>query len=420
MKDCLGLSNRQRANAVQSGRDAEHSASKRICMIAYAHYRYDPRIRRAAEAFASRGDTVDFISLSEGSTSEEETINRVRITPLRLVKYRGRNVGEYVFGYLRFLAVASWTLTRRHLHNRYDVIYIHTMPDFMVFASLPAKLLGAKVVLDVHDTMPELWQSKFGVPEQSISVRLAKLLEWVSCWFADQVVVVHEPHRRLLQSRGVAGSKIAVVMNAPDPTVFGSVLSHRNDYTEASGQPRLVYHGTITERLGLDIAILAFKEVLDVVPSARFELYGTGNFASEVAGLIESLGLEKSVYFPNRFFSLKDIPKLLRGATIGIIPNRSDAATRYMLPSKLLEYVHLGIPAVVPKLEVIQHYFKDDSVGYFIPGNVTSLRSVICALLADPDRRMRMALNSQRFCQEYAWGGMKSHLLETVDRLASE
>jgi glycosyltransferase involved in cell wall biosynthesis len=288
----------------------------------------------------------------------------------------------------------------------------------MVFASLPAKLLGAKVVLDVHDTMPELWQSKFGVSEHNILVRLAKLQEWVSCWFADRVVAVHEPHRRLLHGRGVAPWKTAVVMNVPDPTVFGSVLSHSDNHTEGSERPRLVYHGTITERLGLDIAIRAFKEVLDVVPGARFELYGTGEFASKVLCLIESLGVEKSVYFPNRYFPATDMPMLLRGATLGVIPNRSDAATRYMLPVKLLEYAYLGIPAIVPKLKVIRHYFKDESVGYFTAGDVSSLRSVICALLADPHRRMTMGLNAQVFCQEYSWENMKASLFEVVDCLS--
>ena len=412
MKDSPALNDKERANAEQTDRN---SAGKRICMIAYTHYRYDPRVQRAAEAFASRGDKVDFISLSEDSTSAEETINRVRITPLRLGKYRGSSVGNYVFGYIRFLAAASWTVMRRHLQNRYEVVYIHTMPDFMVFASLPAKLMGAKVILDVHDTMPELWQSKFRVSEQNILVRLAKLQEWVSCWFADQVVAVHEPHRHLLQTRGVSASKITVVMNVPDPTLFGSFLCHKNDYTEDIRRPRLVYHGTITARLGLDIAIRAFKGVLDVVPEARFELYGTGDFASEVVSLIESLGLEKSVYFPNRSFRVEDIPKLLRGATIGVIPNRLDAATQYMLPVKLLEYVYLGIPAVVPKLSAIRYYFEEDAVVYYVPENVSSLQNAICGLLGDRDKQERLKKKAQLFSRKYSWEHMKTQLLRVVD-----
>jgi glycosyltransferase involved in cell wall biosynthesis len=415
MKDSRKLRRIECANVEQTDRDKGHSAGKRICMIAYTKYHYDPRPRRAAEAFASRGDTVDFISLAEDSTSVEETISRVRITPLRLGKYRGSNVGNYVFSYLRFLAAASWTLTKRYVQNRYDVVYVHTMPDFMVFASLPAKLLGAKVILDVHDTMPELWQSKFRVSERNILVRLAKLQEWLSCWFADQVVAVHEPHRHLLERRGVAASKITVVMNVPDPRIFGSVLCHKSSDAEDSRRPRLVYHGTITERLGLDIAIRAFKGVLDVVSDARFELYGTGDFAAEVASLIESLGLEKSVYFPNRSFRVEDIPKLLRGATIGVIPNRLDAATQYMLPVKLLEYAYLGIPAVVPKLNAIQYYFEEDAVAYYLPDNTSSLQSTICDLLGDRHKRERLIKKAQLFARKYSWEHMKPGLFRVVD-----
>jgi len=415
MKDSPKLRVRERADAEQTDRNTKHSAGKRICMIAYTHYRYDQRVRRAAEAFASRGDTVDIISLSEDLTSAEETINRVRITPLRLGKYQGSNVGNYVSGYIRFLAAAAWTVTRRHLPNRYDVIYIHTMPDFMVFASLPAKLMGAKVILDVHDTMPELWQSKFRVSERNILVRLSKLQEWVSCWFADRVVAVHEPHRHLLQTRGVTASKITVVMNVPDPTLFGAPLSHKNGYAEDLRRPRLVYHGTITERLGLDIAIRAFKGVLDVVPEARFELYGTGDFAAELTNLIKSLGLEKSVYFPNQNFRGEDIPQLLRGAMIGVISNRLDPATQYMLPVKLLEYVYLGIPAVVPKLSTIQYYFEEDAVAYYVPENVSSLQNAICGLLGDRHKRERLIENAQLFSRKYSWERMKAGLIRVTD-----
>jgi len=397
--------------------DESHRASRRICMIAYTNYSHDTRVRRAAEAFASRGDTVDFISLAEGSTNEEETINGVKITPLQLVRYRGSNHREYVLGYMRFLAAASWIITKRHLRNRYDLIYVNTMPDFMVFAALPAKLIGAKVILDVHDTMPELWQSKFDVSERHILVRLTKLQERVSCLFADQVVAVHEPHRLLLQTRSAPASKIAVVMNVPDPIVFGAIGTERNDATEDNRRPRLVYHGTVTKRLGLDLAIRAFKGVLDLHPDARFEIYGSGDFASEVVSLIKFLGLEESVYFPNRFFRTEDIPKLLRGATVGVIPNRLDAATRYMLPVKLLEYAYLGIPSVAPKLDVIQYYFKDDSVGYFVPGSIESLQSAICALLENRDRRMIMGRKAQEVCQVYSWENMKSQLFEVADRL---
>jgi hypothetical protein len=37
------------------------------------------------------------------------------------------------------------------------------MPDVLVFSSLVPKLLGAKVVLDLHDPMPELMEAIFNL-----------------------------------------------------------------------------------------------------------------------------------------------------------------------------------------------------------------------------------------------------------------
>ena len=98
-----------------------------------------------------------------------------------------------------------------------------------------------------------------------------------------------------------------------------------------------------------------------------------------------------------------------------MIPNRLDAATQYMLPVKLLEYVHLGIPAVVPKLSAIQYYFEDDAVAYYVPGNISSLQTAICELLGDRDKRERLKKKAQLFSRKYSWEHMKTQLFRVVD-----
>jgi len=401
--------------SVNGTRRTAASKGKRVCAIAYTEYIYDQRVKREAEALVSRGDTVHFIGLEEGSGNPKESENGVSITRMRLRKYQGRNPAKYILSYVCFFIVATAIMMKRHLRERYDVIYVHTMPDFLVFASLPAKLLGARVVLNVHDTMPELWQSKFAVSERHMLVRMLILQERVSCWFADRVVAVHKPHRRLLEKRGVPSSKLATIMNLPDPKVFGPIRRRCADRIQDSDRPCLVYHGTVTKRLGLDIALRAFRGVMELYPNARFEIYGGGDAAPALRELIRSLKLETNVYFPNSPFRGEDLPPILCAATVGVIPNRSDAATQYMLPVKLLEYIHLGIPAVVPKLSAIQYYFDEDAVAYFVPGNVSSLQSAICGLLSDRDKRERLIEKAQLFCRKYSWDCMKTQLFRVLD-----
>ena len=49
-----------------------------------------------------------------------------------------------------------------HLRRRYDVVQAHTIPDTVVFASIVPKLFGARVMLDLHECMPEFFSTKFG------------------------------------------------------------------------------------------------------------------------------------------------------------------------------------------------------------------------------------------------------------------
>ena len=94
------------------------------------------------------------------------------------------------------------------------------MPDFLVFSALGPKLLGAKVILDVHDLMPELYASKFGLPESHWIIRALKWVERLSVRFADAAVAVHQPHLDALVAHGNPADKFTIVMNLPDPDMF--------------------------------------------------------------------------------------------------------------------------------------------------------------------------------------------------------
>ena len=67
----------------------------------------------------------------------------------------------HVWRLIQFFVKSMAFLTRSHLKEKYDLIHVHSVPDFEVFAALFAKLGGAKVILDIHDIMPEFYVSKF-------------------------------------------------------------------------------------------------------------------------------------------------------------------------------------------------------------------------------------------------------------------
>jgi glycosyltransferase involved in cell wall biosynthesis len=374
----------------------------------------DTRSRREAEALAMRGDQVDFIALAEPNHPPIEVINNVRVIRLPLSRYRGSSNLRYILSYFKFFIFASLKTCSLFLKNRYQVIHVHTMPDFIVFVALIPKLLGAKVILDMHETMPELYMSKFGLPENHFLIRLIKFQEKISFMFADKILCVHEPHKALLIKRGAQEKKITVVLNLPDPQIFGNRTS-ADSMDKQDDKLRIVYHGTVAERLGLDIALKAFHEVVQEFPDARFEIYGDGDFSKKVEELIQELGLEKNVYFSKKFFRLEEVLSFIRGATFGIIPNRKDSATEYMLPVKMLEYLYVGIPVIVPKLLTINYYFDENSMAFYTPGDYHQLAQVIIRLYLNKTERRKLIENSQKFLDRFSWDLMKQELFKVID-----
>lgn len=384
---------------------------KKICMVAYTNYLSDARTRREAETLVRRGDEVDFIALGEKDQPPMEAVEGVRLFRMKQRKYRGGSGASYVFSYLRFICAVTWKLARLYRRRRYDVVWVHTMPDLLVLTGLIPRLFGARLVLDLHDMMPELYMSKFGLKKTHPLIRLLALEEQWSIRLAGRAIAVHDPHRDVLVGRGTPRKKITVLPNVPDPRVFRK----ESAAAQANGAFRIVCHGSIVRRLGLDLAVDAFAKIAASCPEARLEIYGDGDAGDELEAKIAASPAAERIHFSRRMFRVEAIAQMIQGASAGIICNRRDAATEYMLPVKLLEYVQLGIPAIAPRLMTIRYYFGEQQVEYFEPGNIDELAEAIRDLYHRAEKREGLVKRSAEFAQRFNWDVFKEDLYRVVD-----
>ena len=374
------------------------TATRFVCMIAYTNYAVDARVRREAETLAAAGYSVRCLTTKNSATARHFTLEGVEVRELGVQKYRGKSRLAYVGSYVRFLLVTTAVCLRLLLKRQLDVVHVHNLPDFLVFAGLVPRLCGAKVVLDVHDSVPETFATKFS--DASALWKALCLEERISAFVAHRVICVNAPQRDVLVARGIPMSKTFVSMNVPDQKIFRPVAVGE----KAGGANfNLVYHGTMAERLGVDLVIRAVAHLTDRMPGVRLHLWGGGDDLPAFQRLTASLGIEDRVSFKPEGFPLHDLPRHLVAMDLGVVGNRRTTAGDLMLPVKLMEYVSLGIPAVVPRLRTIEHYFSDDMVGYYTPEDVPSLADAIYRLYADPEHRRRQTERSSRFLTEYGW-----------------
>ena len=337
----------------------------RIAMVAYTHYQTDPRCRREATLAADAGWDVHFYALSKDGKSQVRQVEGITLHELPMPRYRGASSSSYLLSYVRFLLLASWAVQRDHFRRRFDIVHINTMPDFMVVVGLLPRLFGAKIILDIHDVMPEIYMTKFQIPESHWKIRLIKGIEVLSARCAHSVLTAEHPKGELLKEHGIPVEKIEVLLNLPDDSLFVPQFIFADDSLLAPASDpncefRLIYHGTIAHRLGLDNAVFALDLIRKDIPGARLQLFGDGDQLLELKGHARDMGLEEMIWFSDGFLPIEEIIPSIKKAHLAVIPTRHEISTDYMLPTKLLEYLAFGIPAIFTPTKTVRHYFGDD------------------------------------------------------------
>jgi glycosyltransferase involved in cell wall biosynthesis len=388
-----------------------------ILMVAYTNYRRDPRVKREAEALVEAGHRVVFLARRQPGEPNRETIGGVEVIKTLALRAKCNSFAEYMIDYLLFFAMVNVHLLLHPL--RYRLIHVNNMPDFLALAAWLPRLLGRPVIHDVHDLMPELYVEKFASGDEHWVVRALKLQERWAGKFASAVLTVEERLKDILSGRGIPRSRIHVLMNLPDERVFAPRGAPPRKSDDAPFV--LVYHGTLARRLGLDIAIMAADKARHAVPRLELRIIGGGEERTPLIELRDRLGLEEVVTFSDGFVPVERIPAMINDADVGLIPLRISGGTDIMLPTKLLEYVFVGIPCIAPRTGTIGRYFDDAMVEFFEAENVDSLADAIVRLYRDSTRRSRLAAEAtRRFTNAYRWSEHKKVYTTLVARLLGE
>jgi len=394
---------------------------KRAAVLLFSHYPADPRPRRAAEALAAQGVKVDVICLrDDDGEPARENFGSINVTRVRLKRQRGSKLG-YVGQYFTFVLASFFYLASRSLTRRYDLVHVHNMPDILVFGATVPRLLGAKVILDLHDPMPELMQTIFRLPEKSLSVVMLKRLEKLSIRFADLVLTVNLACRKIYSSRSCQLDKIKVVINSPDEEIFRFQRGEVRDVVGKNGNGSepfvILYHGSLVHRNGFDLAVASLEKVREVIPSVRLSVCGKQtDFFEKVMESARQRGLDRIVdYLGVR--NLKEIVETIEDCDVGIIPNHRNTFTEINTPTRIFEYLALAKPVIAPKTKGIQDYFGDDELIFFEAGNADDLARKIEFAFFHPAEVAETVKRGQAVYGSHTWSRERLTLLNSISEL---
>jgi len=388
----------------------------KMAMVVHSYYPADVRVRRECDALADRGELVDLICLQKAGETSIEVINNVTVYRLPVQHHRGQGPFAYIVEYLNFFMRAFFCLSKLYMRNKYPIVQVHNMPDFLVFTTLVPKLFGAKILLDMHDITPELFVSLYGISEKSLTFKLLCFAERLSLAYANTVLTVNQNIRDLFLTRNPIARKIEVVMNAPDPRYFTPT---RSGALPINGALRLFHHGQILRRYSFEVALEGFQIAKQHIPTLEFDLYGDGEeqYLAELKAYIQQHNLQNCVRFHDRV-PVDQIPQLIEQAHIGIVPCKKDIfVDKVMLPVRLLEYVAMNLPTIISRVGTVESYFNDDEVAYYPHDDAKALADQIIDLHQNPHKRQMLVENAQKAFQNHTWDRQKERYYAVIDAL---
>jgi len=380
-------------------------------MLTYSFYENDGRVKRYAETLANRGDQVDIVSLKKTHQSSFEKIKGVNVYRIQERSPNEKSKMSYLGRLLRFLIHSAFFLSRRHLEKSYQLIHVHSIPDFEVFAAFLPKFSGSKLILDIHDIVPELCISKFRIENNGSLFRALVKMEKLACSFADHIIISNHLWEEKLLSRSVTPNRCTTILNCPDPSIFYSRNRLRND-----DKIIMIYPGTLNWHQGLDLAINAFDTIAVKVPEAEFHIYGQGSELDNLKKLVSSKRLQDRILF-KPFVPIEDISDFIANADLGVIPKRNDSFGGEAFSTKSLEFMFLGVPVLMSETKIDRYYFNNSVVRFFEPENVYSLASAMYEMIKSEEMRKKLSKNALQFVENFSWKKQEHRYLNIIDSL---
>jgi len=395
------------------------SPRPRVAIVRHSFYPSELNVKREAEALRDAGYDVDVICLRGQGEAGREDVEGIHVHRLPVGHKRGK-ILRYLWEYNAFFVLAAAKLGALHSRSRFAAVQVNTMPDYLVFVALYPKLTGARVVLHLHEPVPELFGTMFPSRwyTRPFLWTLARV-EQASIRFADRAITVTDQMRDNFVRRGADPRKIAVVVNVPDDRYFRieryehlrAKVDGIKQEESARGVFRVLTHGSIEERYGFDTIVRAVALAKEEVPGIQFRFMGSGDHLEQVLALAKELGIGDRVHYLG-FVPFEQMVEEILLADVCVVAQERNPYSVLVHTNKMFEYMALQRPVIMSRLDAVAAYMTGDSALYFDSGNHQELAARLIEVARDPRAAQVRVERANDLYREHRWENEKRQYLD--------
>jgi glycosyltransferase involved in cell wall biosynthesis len=378
-----------------------------VCHISTVHTPFDQRIfHRECWSLARAGFEVH---LAVELDLPEQVLGGVHLHSLAPV--RRRTLGLRLGDRLRRLVRAA-ALARR---LRADVYHLHD-PELIPLGLWLKRRRGTRVVFDCHENNTAYLRQKRYLPALVRWLLLAGMwaLESLAARILDAIVTADQGVAELYRGRYRA-RRVVVVHNFPRLDLFRA--AHANGKREFD----LVYHGSIP-RYHLEAAFAVAEELRRRGLRARWLFFGRCPESEWARRELARRGLEQDFVIDPELVPHERVAERVQKARVGFIPLPDLPKFQHNIPTKLFEFMGLGMPVVLSDLPPSRPFVGDGECAVMVPpDDHAAWADAIERLLRDPENARRMgAAGVRRVHEAFNWERESAKLLELYGTFSTE
>jgi glycosyltransferase involved in cell wall biosynthesis len=299
------------------------------------------------------------------------------------------------------------SLTEQLRSQRFDLVHVQT-PFAAHYAGIElARRLAVPVLESYHTYFEHYLQHYVPALPTRLLQTLARRLTVSQCHQVDAVISPSRPMAEVLRAYGVNTPIEVLPTGLPaERFVAGEGARFRARYGIPGGRPMALFLGRVAHEKNIDFLIRMLASLRARTPDVLLVIAGEGPAEPHCRAQVAALGLGDSVQFVGYLDRRGGLADCYRAADVFVFASRTE--TQGLV---LLEAMAQGTPVVSTAMMGTAEVLADAGGAVVVPEDESAFADAVASLLADPERRARLAARALQDARAWSSRSMAERLL---------
>lgn len=372
----------------------------RICHITSVHKAYDTRIfLKECRSLAQAGYDVKLVV----QHPKAEVVDGVEIIP---VNRRGK-------GRLTRILFFTWRMFFAALKTNSKIYHFHD-PE-LVSIGILMRLLGKKVIFDIHENIARQIKAKHYLPFKMLISQLYGIVDWISAKCFYNILAEYSYEKIYINWT----NNYEIVLNMPD---FDFLAPFQNSQRNFSQPLELYYVGGITFERGIETVVKAINELKRRGHDVTFHCVGPcePSEMERIKAIPEFENVKDNIVFygPMRLDMALEMSKKCHIGLSILLPIENYLES---YSTKIFEYMAIGLPVITSNFDLYRKVIEKHNCGFCVdPTNPVELADKMEYFTTHPEAITEMGKNGISAAKSYYnWKREEEKLLNVYSKLLS-